>query len=79
MERFEVNLITQRLTPTGEWDAGDLQYELLGRFDDEDVARSAALQAASRARRFPAPGVECFVRLSDTVERVYDEDFTCAE
>ena len=79
MGRFEVNLITQRVTPTGEWDEGELRYELVGRFDDEDQALREAQGLAARTRRFPAPGLERFVRVSDTVDRLYDEDFSCAE
>ncbi len=79
MGRFEVNIITQRLTPTGEWDGGDLSYELVGRFDDEDAARAEAQRAAARTKRAAAPGLERFVRLSDRVDRVYDEDFACAD
>lgn len=74
-----MNLITQRVTPTGEWDEGELRYELLGRFDDEDVAIAEGEKIAARTRRFPAQGLECFVRVSDTVDRLYDEDISCAE
>lgn len=79
MGRFEVNLITQHLTPTGEWDEGELHYELVGRFDDEDVAIAEAEKIAAVTKRFPSKGLECFVRVSDTVDRLYDEDISCAE